>query len=259
MSSGLDGLSLRHWRLDLRHDGVAVLSFDREGESVNTFAQRVIDELDAIVERLALEPPRALVLRSAKASGFIAGADIAEFAEFDAKGTTEAAIRRGQLTFQRIAELPFPTVAAIHGFCMGGGTEVALACRYRIASSDASTRIGLPEVMLGIFPGWGGSVRLPRLVGAPAAMDMMLTGRALSAKAALGIGLVDKVVEPAALVEAAVTLALKGHERPFKQRALAWATNLGPARALLAKKMVQMTSRKARKEHYPVPYVLIDT
>ena len=259
MSSGLDGLSLRHWRLDLRHDGVAVLSFDREGESVNTFAQRVIDELDAIVERLALEPPRALVLRSAKASGFIAGADIAEFAEFDAKGTTEAAIRRGQLTFQRIAELPFPTVAAIHGFCMGGGTEVALACRYRIASSDASTRIGLPEVMLGIFPGWGGSVRLPRLVGAPAAMDMMLTGRALSAKAALGIGLVDKVVEPAALVEAAVTLALKGHERPFKQRALAWATNLGPARALLAKKMVQMTSRKARKEHYPAPYVLIDT
>ena len=259
MSSGLDGLSLRHWRLDLRHDGVAVLSFDREGESVNTFAQRVIDELESVIERLALEPPRALVLRSAKASGFIAGADIAEFAEFDAKGTTEAAIRRGQMTFQRIAELPFPTVAAIHGFCMGGGTEVALACRYRIASSDASTRIGLPEVILGIFPGWGGSVRLPRLVGAPAAMDMMLTGRALSAKAALAIGLVDKVVEPTALVEAAVTLALKGHERPFKQRALAWATNLGPARQLLAKKMVQMTSRKARKEHYPAPYVLIDT
>ena len=259
MSSGLDGLTLRHWRLDTRHDGVAVLSFDREGESVNTFAQRVIDELDAVIERLELEPPRALVLRSAKASGFIAGADIAEFAEFDAKGTTEAAIRRGQMTFQRIAELPFPTVAAIHGFCMGGGTEVALACRYRIASADASTRIGLPEVMLGIFPGWGGSVRLPRLVGAPAAMDMMLTGRALSAKAALAIGLVDKVVEPAALVEAAVTLALKGHERPFKQRALAWATNLGPVRQLLAKKMVQMTARKARKEHYPAPYVLIDT
>jgi 3-hydroxyacyl-CoA dehydrogenase/enoyl-CoA hydratase/3-hydroxybutyryl-CoA epimerase len=88
------------------------------------------------------------------------------------------AIRRGQDVFQRLAELPCPTVAAIHGFCMGGGTEIALACRFRVASNDASTRIGLPETQLGIFPGWGGSARLPRLVGAPAAMDMMLTGRA---------------------------------------------------------------------------------
>jgi 3-hydroxyacyl-CoA dehydrogenase/enoyl-CoA hydratase/3-hydroxybutyryl-CoA epimerase len=256
---GLDGLRLRHWKTELRHDRVLVLSFDREGESVNTFGQEVLIELGALLERIVLEPPKALVLRSAKEKGFIAGADIREFQEFDRKGTIGDSIRRGQQVFQRIAELPFPTVAAIHGFCVGGGTEISLACRYRIASNDPSTKIGLPEVMLGIFPGWGGSARLPRLVGAPAAMDMMLTGRSLSASAARAIGLVDKVVDAVGLVEAAATLALKGIERPFKQRFLGWATNTWPARQLIAPKMVKMTARKARREHYPAPYALIET
>lgn len=257
--SGLDGLRLRHWKTERRHDDVLILIFDRAEAAVNTFAQEVLIELDALLERIVLEPPKALVLRSGKDKGFIAGADIKEFAVFDAKGTTGEAIRRGQLVFQRLAELPFPTVAAIHGFCMGGGTEISLACRYRVASNDASTRIGLPEVMLGIFPGWGGSVRLPRLVGAPAAMDVMLTGRTLSASAARAMGLVDKVVEPVALIETAVTLALKGTQRPFKQRALAWLTNTWPARQLLAPQMVKQVARKARKEHYPAPYALIES
>src|SRR5436190_21937055 len=108
---------------------------------------------------------------------------------------------------------------------MGGAAEIALACRYRIATNDASTRIGLPEVKLGIYPAWGGSVRLPRLVGAPAAMDMMLTGRTLSASAARAIGLVDRVVEQPMLLEAALGLLQRGTTRPFKQRFLAWATN----------------------------------
>src|SRR5690606_26239497 len=168
-------------------------------------------------------------------------------------------IRRGQQAFQRLAELPCPTVAAIHGFCMGGGTEISLACRFRIASNDPSTRIGLPEVKLGIYPGWGGSVRLPRLVGTPAAMDMMLTGRTLSASAAKAIGLVDRVVDPAQLVDAAVELALKGHERPFRQRFMGWATNTWPVRQLLAPMLVKQVARKARKEHYPAPYALIET
>lgn len=258
-SPSFDGLRLRHWKTELRPDGVLVLSFDREGESVNTFGQEVLIELNSLLERIALEPPKALVLRSAKEKGFIAGADIREFQEFDAKGTIGDSIRRGQNLFQRIAELPFPTVAAIHGFCMGGGTEISLACRYRVASNDPSTKIGLPEVMLGIFPGWGGSARLPQLVGAPAAMDMMLTGRSLSASAARAIGLVDKVVDPAGLIEAAAALALKGTERPFKQRFMAWATNTWPARQLIAPKMIKMTARKARKEHYPAPYALIET
>ncbi len=256
---GLDGLRLRHWKTELRHDGVLVLSFDREGESANTFGQDVLIELDAVIERIALEPPKGMILRSAKEKGFIAGADIREFQEFDRKGTIGDSIRRGQMLFQRIAELPFPTVSAIHGFCMGGGTEISLACTYRVASNDPSTKIGLPEVMLGIFPGWGGSARLPQLVGAPAAMDMMLTGRSLSASAARAIGLVDKVVDPVGLIEAAATLALKGTQRPFKQRLLGWATNTWPARQFLAPKMVQMTARKARKEHYPAPFALIET
>ncbi|MFC5569504.1 3-hydroxyacyl-CoA dehydrogenase NAD-binding domain-containing protein [Lysobacter yangpyeongensis] len=259
MIAGLDGLRLQHWKPEQRDDGIVVLSFDREGASVNTFAQEVLIELDGLLERLALDPPKGLLIRSAKTSGFIAGADIREFAEFDARGNVNDAIRRGQQVFQRVAELPFPTVAAIHGFCMGGGTELALACRYRVASSDGSTRIGLPEVKLGIFPGWGGSVRLPRLVGAPAAFDMMLTGRSLSASAARAIGLVDRVVDPASLVEEAAKLALRGTQRPFKQRFTAWATNTWPARQLLAPMLVKQVARKARKEHYPAPYALITT
>jgi 3-hydroxyacyl-CoA dehydrogenase/enoyl-CoA hydratase/3-hydroxybutyryl-CoA epimerase len=259
MSSGFDGLRLRHWRADTRPDGAMVLSFDREGKSVNAISQDVLIELDAILERIALDPPKALILRSAKDKGFIAGADIEEFESFDAKGTTADAIRRGQRVFQRLAELRVPTVAAIHGFCMGGGTELALACRYRVASNDPSTKLGLPEIRLGIYPGWGGSVRLPRLIGAPAAMDMMLTQRNVSASAARAMGLVDKVVDPAELVDAAATLAFKGVERPLKQRFMAWATNTWVARQILAPKMVQMTSRKVRKDHYPAPFSLIET
>ncbi|RPE81271.1 3-hydroxyacyl-CoA dehydrogenase NAD-binding domain-containing protein [Vulcaniibacterium tengchongense] len=259
MIAGLDGLRFQHWQTELRADGVLVLSFDRAGAPVNTFAQDVLIELDALLERLALDPPRGVVLRSAKPNGFIAGADIKEFQSFDAMGTVGDAIRRGQQTFQRLAELPCPTVAAIHGFCMGGGTEIALACRHRVASNDPSTRIGLPEVKLGIYPGWGGSVRLPRLIGAPAAFDLMLTGRSLSASAARAAGLVDKVTDASTLVDVAAAYALRGAARPFKQRFLGWATNTWPARKLLAPMLAKQVARKARKEHYPAPYALIDT
>ncbi|HEY0662738.1 MAG TPA: 3-hydroxyacyl-CoA dehydrogenase NAD-binding domain-containing protein [Lysobacter sp.] len=259
MIAGLDGLRFEHWQLEQRPDGILVLSFDRAGHSVNTFSQDVLIELDGLLERLALDPPKGLVLRSAKASGFIAGADLKEVQSLDQKGTIGDSIRRGQQTFQRLAELPCPTVAAIHGFCMGGGTEISLACRYRIASGDPSTRIGLPEVKLGIFPGWGGSVRLPRLVGAPAAFDVMLTGRSLSASAARAMGLVDKVVDAPTLVEAAAALAQEGTQRPFKQRFLGWLTNTWPARQLLAPMFAKQVARKARREHYPAPYSLIET
>ncbi|HEY5781364.1 MAG TPA: 3-hydroxyacyl-CoA dehydrogenase NAD-binding domain-containing protein [Lysobacter sp.] len=259
MIAGLDGLRFQHWQTEQRPDGILVLSFDRAGTPVNTFSQDVLIELDALLERLALDPPKGLVLRSAKATGFVAGADIKEFQSFDAKGTVGDAIRRGQQVFQRLAELPCPSVAAIHGFCMGGGTEIALACRSRVASNDPSTRIGLPEVKLGIYPGWGGSVRLPLLVGAPAAFDMMLTGRTLSASAARANGLVDKVVDASNLIDAACAIALKGAKRPFKQRFLGWATNVLPVRLLLAPMLTKQVARKARKEHYPAPYALINT
>ncbi len=254
-----DGLRFRHWTTELRSDGVLVLTLDREGAPVNALAQAVLDELDAIIERIEIGKPAAVVIRSGKDAGFIAGADLKEFQDYDARGTVMDAIRRGQLVFERLSRLPCPTVAAIHGHCMGGGTELSLACRYRVASSADSTRIGLPEVKLGIFPGWGGSVRLPRLVGAPAAMDMMLTGRALSASNARAIGLIDKVAEPAVLLDQAIELARRGVQRPLKQRALAFATNLWPTRQMLAPMLVKQVSRKARKAHYPAPFALIDT
>ena len=254
-----DGLRLVHWKPDRRSDGFLVLSLDRADERVNALSRPVIDELDAMLERIALDPPKGVVIRSAKAAGFIPGADIKGFEQIEARGEVEDWIRRGQLVYQRLAELPCPTVAAIHGHCMGGGTELALACRYRVASKDDSTRIGLPEVKLGIYPGWGGSVRLPRLVGAPAAFDMMLTQRNLTASAARAIGLVDRVVEPSRLLEAAIGLLQQRPVRPLKQRALAWLTNTWPARQLLAPQMVKQVARKARKEHYPAPYALIST
>ena len=254
-----DGLRFIHWQPELRNDGVLVLTLNRADQSVNSLCQAVLDELNGMLERLALELPRGLIIRSGKAAGFVAGADIKEFQGFDEKGIVFDAIRHGQLVFQRLAELRCPTVAVIHGHCMGGGTELALACRYRVASNDDSTRIGLPEVKLGIYPAWGGSVRLPRLVGAPAAMDMMLTGRTLSASAAKGIGLVDKVVDVPMLQEAALDLLQRGTQRPAKQRLTAWATNTWLARKFLAPQMLKQVSRKARKEHYPAPFALIAT
>ena len=254
-----DGLRFRHWQTEVRSGEVLVLTLDRAESPVNALSQAVLGELEAILERIEISKPKAVVIRSGKSAGFVAGADIKEFQEFDAKGTVMDAIRRGQLVFERLHRLPCPTVAAIHGHCMGGGTELALACTYRVATSDDSTRIGLPEVKLGIFPGWGGSVRLPRLVGAPAAMDMMLTGRALRASNARAIGLVDKVVEPAVLLDTAIALAQRGTSRPLKQRALARVTNWWPSRQVLAPMLAKQVARKAKKAHYPAPYALIDT
>ena len=254
-----DGLRFSHWQADLRDDRIVVLTLDRSDQAVNALSSGVLDELAQLVERVAIEKPKAVVFRSGKAAGFIPGADIKGFEELDRNGQIGDWIRRGQLLFQAIADLPFPTVAAIHGHCMGGGTELSLACRYRVASNADNTRIGLPEVKLGIYPGWGGSVRLPLLVGAPAAMDLMLTGRSLSASAARAMGLVDTVVEPAMLLDAAIELARRGAARPFKQRATAWATNLWPVRQALAPMLVKQVSRKARKDHYPAPFALIDT
>ncbi len=259
MTAGFDGLRFQHWQVETRADGIMMVSIDRAGQPVNALSQDMLIELGALVERLAIDPPRGVVFRSGKPSGFIAGADIKEFQDFDAKGTVKDALFRGQQVFQRLAELPCPTVAAIHGYCMGGGTELALACRHRVASGDPSTRIGLPEVKLGIYPGWGGSVRLPRLIGAPAAMDLMLTGRTLSASAAKAAGLIDKVVDTPDLLDTAIALALHPPSRALQQRFQAWATNCWLARQLLAPALVKQVARKARREHYPAPYALIDT
>jgi len=253
------GLKPLHWRPEMREDGILLLWFDRAESSVNTMSGAVLTELDSLLERIAIEPPRALVIASAKTAGFIVGADIREFESISRQGRVLDAIERGQRVLDRLARLPCRTVAAIHGHCMGGGTELALACRYRVASSDPRTRIGLPEIKLGIIPGWGGSVRLPRLIGAPQALELMLTGRTLSASAARVAGLVDAVTEPDALIERAAAMASKGTKRPLGQRLRAWSTNTWPARQIIAPMVAAQTARKARKAHYPAPFALIDT
>ena len=254
-----EGLRFKHWKTNVGDDGIVVLTFDREGSSANALSREVLDELDTIVERLAIENPRGVVIHSAKPSGFAVGADIREFVEYAQTGTVLANIENGQRVFENLARLPCPTVAAIHGACMGGGTELALACRQRIAVDDDATKIGLPEVMLGIHPGWGGTARLPRLIGAPDALPAMLTGKPFNARRAKAVGLVDRLARADELLAEARHLIKRPHQRPFAQRAKAWATNTLPARAILAPMVRKQTAAKVRKEHYPAPFALIDT
>lgn len=254
-----EGLRFQHWQSARDDDGILVLTLDRAGSSVNALSRAVLDELSEIIERLSFEPPKGIVIRSGKTAGFIVGADIKEFATFERNGTVQDALENGQRVFQKLTRLPCPTVAAIHGVCMGGGTELALACRYRVASRDPSTRIALPEVKLGIFPGWGGSARLPRLIGAPAALELMLSGRSASAENAKAIGLVDSLTMPELLVDAAKELIRHPRARAFAQRAAAWATNTWPARQILSPILIKRTAAKVRKDQYPAPFALIET
>jgi 3-hydroxyacyl-CoA dehydrogenase/enoyl-CoA hydratase/3-hydroxybutyryl-CoA epimerase len=254
-----EGLRFKHWKTNVGDDGIVVLTFDREGASANALSREVLDELDTIVERLAIENPKGVIIHSAKPSGFAVGADIREFVEYAQTGTVLANIENGQRVFENLARLSCPTVAAIHGACMGGGTELALACRQRIAVDDDATKIGLPEVMLGIHPGWGGTARLPRLIGAPDALPAMLTGKPFNARRARAVGLVDRLARADELLAEARQLIKRPHQRPFAQRAKAWATNTLPARAILAPMVRKQTAAKVRKEHYPAPFALIDT
>ncbi|SEJ56744.1 3-hydroxyacyl-CoA dehydrogenase NAD-binding domain-containing protein [Frateuria terrea] len=253
-----EGLRFNHWKTSVDDSGIVTLMLDRADSSVNPISREVLDELAQIVERLAIEKPAGVIVHSGKASGFAVGADIKEFVRYAEQDTVLENIRHGQQVFESLARLPCPTVAAVHGACLGGGTELILACRQRIAADDERTRIGLPEVMLGIHPGWGGTARLPRLIGATEALPIMLTGRPLSAKRALALGVVDRVAPPAELLAEARALLRRPHARPFAQRAKAWATNCWPARQILAPMVVKQTAAKVRKEHYPAPFALID-
>src|SRR3990167_4167453 len=174
----MSNAEFKNWKVEQDDHGITWLYFDRENSPVNTFNVPVLMELDHLIDQLAqAKECKGVIIASAKKSGFIAGADIEQFVKV--KDQTEAYdfIKRAHDIFNKLEKLPMPTVAMINGICLGGGLEMSLACRYRVAEDDQKTKIGLPEVMLGIFPGWGGSVRLPRLIGAPAAMGLMLTGR----------------------------------------------------------------------------------
>jgi 3-hydroxyacyl-CoA dehydrogenase / enoyl-CoA hydratase / 3-hydroxybutyryl-CoA epimerase len=238
-------------------EGIAWLTLDKPGTSTNVLGAAIIEELGKLVATLEANLPKGVVIRSGKSNGFIAGADIKEFTSFRSAAEAYTLIRAGQLVFDRVEALPCPTVAALNGFALGGGLELALACRYRVAVGDERLSLGLPEVQLGIHPGFGGTVRTVRLVGLKAAMEMMLTGRPMRADKALRIGLVDKLVTAADLDSAARELINRKpptHRPPFAESVLSWPI----VRSFVKGQLYAQVASKAKKDHYPAPYAIVD-
>jgi len=216
-------------------------------------ALRLLEQLLTALAGKALD---GVILRSAKNS-FIVGADVTEFRNIGDSARAADLARGGQHIFTRLAKLPFPTVAVIHGHCLGGGLELALACTYRVAREDDGTRLGLPEVKLGIHPGFGGTVRLPPLVGDLTALNLMLTGRTVAARAAKRMGLVDETVPERHLLHAAQVLLAK---RPKPRRAKWWQRlpHWAPLRKPMANFVERSVRAKANPDHYPAPYRILD-
>jgi 3-hydroxyacyl-CoA dehydrogenase/enoyl-CoA hydratase/3-hydroxybutyryl-CoA epimerase len=249
--------SARNWRLEHDSDGIAWLIFDKAGASANTLSADVLTELSAILAELAATPPKGLVIRSGKDSGFIAGADIEDFERVKAVDDAIAIVKRGWDVFNQLAGVPFPTLALIRGFCLGGGLELALACRYRVVVDEPGTRLGLPEVMLGIVPGWGGIRRLPRLAGASAALDLLLTGRTIDARRAKKLGIADESVPPRIMMNTArgvLAAAPPPRRLPFPLS----LTLIPLLRPLIAAQARKQVAARARREHYPAPYAILD-
>ena len=247
--------SYRNFKLTRDDDGVAWLLFDRAGASANTLSSDVMEEFDAVLAVLESQRPAGIVLRSAKPSGFIAGADVNEFRGAADARAVEAPIGRAHAVIDRLEALRIPTVAVIHGFCLGGGLEVALACQSRIAIDDA--RFGFPEVMLGLHPGLGGTARFTHLVSPMQAMTLMLTGKTIDARKAKLLGLVDAVTQERH-VRNAVKDAVFGKLKRAKPGLLNAIMNLGPVRKFLSSRMRTEAEKSAPREHYPAPYALIE-
>lgn len=245
----------KHFKLTRDPDGVAWLLFDRADASANTLSSDVMEEFDTVLAAIETERPAGLVIRSAKPSGFIAGADVNEFRGASDPALVETRIRAAHAVVDHLEALKLPTAAVIHGFCLGGGLEVALACQSRIAIDGA--RFGFPEVMLGLHPGLGGTARFTALVNPTQSMTLMLTGRTIDARRAKSLGLVDSVTQERH-VRNAVNDALFGRLKRAKPGLLSRAANLGPVRGLLAKRMRSEATKAAAREHYPAPYALID-
>ncbi|NHA14447.1 3-hydroxyacyl-CoA dehydrogenase NAD-binding domain-containing protein [Thioalkalivibrio sp. XN279] len=249
--------TLKNWTLRRDDDGIAWLCFDKADASTNVLSRDVMVELNTMLEAIEKDLPKAVVVTSGKKSGFVAGADIKEFTGLKDSEQAYEMVRAGQQVLDRLEALKCPTIALINGFALGGGLELALACRYRIINDDPKTVIGLPEVKLGIHPGFGGTVRSVQLAGPLKAMDMMLTGKNIRPKPARAMGLVDQVVPARHLERAARMMALKPprpRQLPLQDKLM----NLGPARNVLAGVLEKQVAKKARRDHYPAPYAIID-
>lgn len=247
----------RHWRLFTDDQGFAWLHFDHAGSPVNIFSEEALDQLGVALDLLESTRPKGLVVLSDKSGGFIAGADVNSFRSGMHRHDAELHIKRVHALFDRVEALPMPTLALIHGFCLGGGLELALSCDYRIARDDASTRLAFPEVRLGIFPGYGGTARSIERIGPLAAMQLMLSGRSVSGRQAQKLGLVDRAVPERQLHATALSFL---QQRPPVRRASRLQRLLDslPARYLLAPVFARQTARHAKPNHYPAPFALIE-
>jgi 3-hydroxyacyl-CoA dehydrogenase/enoyl-CoA hydratase/3-hydroxybutyryl-CoA epimerase len=246
------------FKLDVDADEIGWLTLDKPGSSANTLGRAVLLELQQQLELLERRTLRGLVLRSGKPSGFIAGADIREIDAMTSGSNALEMITLGQRIFSRLEALPYPSVAAIQGYALGGGLELALACRYRVAVGDSKLTLGLPEVLLGLHPGFGGTVRSVRLLGVRPAMSLMLTGRNVRSDQALKLGLVDRLVADKAQLDAAARQIIQTspppHRPPLLERVLSWPG----ARALLRPALLRQVRARARREHYPAPFAMVD-
>jgi 3-hydroxyacyl-CoA dehydrogenase / enoyl-CoA hydratase / 3-hydroxybutyryl-CoA epimerase len=250
-------VELQHWSLETDADGIAWLCIDKADSSANILSSDVMVELNSVVDDLRTAPPSGLVVHSGKRSGFIMGADIKEFTSVDSPQRAYEVTRLGQQIFDKIESMPFPTVVAINGFAMGGGLELAMAFDYRLALDSDKKILGLPEVKLGLHPGFGGTVRSVQICGVRPAMQLMLTGNPITADKGRRIGLIDRIVSENDWRQAAQRLISEKPARakpPFVERLL----NLPFVRPLVKPMLVKQVASKARKDHYPAPYVMID-
>ncbi len=251
-----EAMQATHWQLEIRND-IAWLTFDVAGQSANVLSRAALEQFEQHLTNLAERPLKGLIIRSAKPSGFIAGADVREFQEISDPAVAAELARTGQRIFRQLESLPFPSVAAIHGFCLGGGMELALACTYRVLREDPATRLGLPEVRLGIHPGFAGTIRMPLIVGDFIALDLILSGRTVSPKEARAIGLADEIVPERHLLRAAENIVRTNpgaRRAPWFKRIPNWK----PLRRLVVKYLTKRVAGKAHPDHYPAPYRILE-
>lgn len=250
--------SFHNWRVETV-DGICKLTLDVPGASQNVLSGEVLTELESVLDEIEHAQPRALLLCSGKTRGFIAGADVREFTRIESEQQARELLARAHRVFNRLEALPMPSVAVVNGHCLGGGLELALACKFRVGVAEHSVRIGLPEVLLGIHPGFGGIARLSECIGAPAALNLMLSGRTLDPKRAQRIGILDYAVAARQLQDCARYIAFRrAKKRGAFRRATQRLINVQPARALLAAVIRKKLRARVNPQHYPAPYQLLE-
>lgn len=247
----------QHWKTETDDDGIVWISINKADASANVLSSDVLLELDAILKPLEENAPKGVIFHSGKPGSFIMGADIKEFVGIDSPELAYDLVRQGQQLFDRVENLPCATAAVINGVCLGGGLELVMACDYRLALEGDKRILGLPEVKLGLHPGFGGTVRAVQICGVQAAMPLMLTGNPITAAKGKKIGLIDRITTEREWRESAKELiraAKPKQQAPFIDRLL----NLKMARSFVRNMLLKQVRGKARKEHYPAPYAMID-